>query len=103
MFLFSFSGDSSMQADCLCLDSQPALFVRRQSCGGLQTNRKLTGGATISFPNRLQYLKRGRAVRPLRIGYIVSNRSDTSLTLLDGHARFPALANPRSRALLQSF
>jgi hypothetical protein len=103
MFLFSFSRDSSMQADCLCLDSQPTLFVRRQSCGGLQTNRKLMGGATISFPNRLQHLKRGMAVRPLRIGYIVSSRSDTIVNTFRGHARFPALANPRSRALLQSF
>jgi hypothetical protein len=55
MFLFSFSGDSSMQADFLHLDSQPALFVRRQSCGGLQTNRKPMAGASISFSNKTQY------------------------------------------------
>ena len=53
MFLSSYSSYSSMQADDIFLDSQPVLFLRRQTCGGLQTNRKLTICATISPSNRM--------------------------------------------------
>jgi hypothetical protein len=73
-----------MQADYLSLDIQPALFVRRQTCRGLQTNRSLIIDATISCSNRMQLgpvPRIGSADRSTLVDAMVLARLPTSSNL----------------------